>query len=219
MMKPPVSENSKERESSDALAAARREEIVDACAQLYEEMPFKDVTILKIGEKTSFTRTSVYNYFRTKEEIFLALLEREYRTWTKELDALAEAEFAPKEFPARFSELLERRRCMLKLLSMNLYDMEAGSRMEELTAFKRTYGKSMQAVRRCLKAHTHATDEEAEEFLYALYPFLFGLYPYAEVTTKQKEAMALAEVPYRRCTIAELARSLVEKLVFSFKGE
>ena len=219
MMKPPVSETGRERESSDALAAARREEIVDACAQLYEEMPFKDVTILKIGEKTSFTRTSVYNYFRTKEEIFLALLEREYRTWTKELDALAEAEFAPKEFPARFAQLLERRRCMLKLLSMNLYDMEAGSRMEELTAFKRTYGKSMQAVRRCLKAHTRATDEEAGEFLYALYPFLFGLYPYAEVTKKQKEAMALAEVPYRRCTIAELARSLVEKLVFSFAGE
>ena len=77
----------------------------------------------------------------------------------------------------------------------------------------------MQAVRRCLKAHTRATDEEAEEFLYALYPFLFGLYPYAEVTKKQKEAMALAEVPYRRCTIAELARSLVEKLILPFAGE
>ena len=51
MMKPPVSETGRERESPDALAAARREEIVDACAQLYEEMPFKDVTILKIGEK------------------------------------------------------------------------------------------------------------------------------------------------------------------------
>ena len=50
-------------------------------------------------------------------------------------------------------------------------------------------------------------------------PNIFGLYPYAEVTKKQKEAMAHAEVPYRRCTIAELARSLVEKLVFSFKGE
>lgn len=219
MMKPPVSETGRERESSDALAAARREEIVDACAQLYEEMPFKDVTILKIGEKTSFTRTSVYNYFRTKEEIFLALLEREFAAWTEDLFALAEEPASREAFPERFAALLDKRKCMLKLLSMNLYDMESGSRMEELTAFKRTYGKSMQAVRRCLKAHTHATDEEAEEFLYALYPFLFGLYPYAEVTKKQKEAMALAEVPYRRCTIAELARSLVEKLVFSFKGE
>ena len=201
------------------LTAARREEIVDACAQLYEEMPFKDITLLKIGERTSFTRTSIYNYFQTREEIFLALLEREYRAWTKELDALTEAKFSADEFPARFAELLEHRRCMLKLLSMNLYDMEAGSRLEELTAFKRTYGKSMQAVRRCLMAHTRATDGEAEEFLYAFYPFLIGLYPYAEVTEKQRRAMELAEVPYRRCTIAELARSLVEKLVFSFKGE
>lgn len=218
-MQPPVNEQGREREGLDALTAARREEIVDACAQLYEEMPFKDITLLKIGERTSFTRTSIYNYFHTKEEIFLALLEREYRAWTKELDALAEAEFAPKEFPARFSELLERRRCMLKLLSMNLYDMEAGSRMEELTAFKRTYGKSLQALRRCLKAHTRATDEEAEEFLYVLCPFLFGLYPYAEVTEKQKEALALAGVPYRRCTIAALTRSLVEKLILGFGEE
>ena len=205
--------------ASEERTKNRREEIVDACRELYEVLPFKEITILKIGQHTSFTRTSIYNYFRTREEIFLALLEREFAAWTEDLFALAEEPASREAFPERFAALLDKRKCMLKLLSMNLYDMEAGSRMEELTAFKRTYGKSMQAVRRCLKAHTRATDEEAEEFLYALYPFLFGLYPYAEVTKKQKEAMALAEVPYRRCTIAELARSLVEKLVFSFRGE
>lgn len=205
--------------ASEARTMSRYEEILDACAELYEVMPYKDITILKLAQHTSFTRTSIYNYFASKEEIFLALLKREYLAWTEDLNALAERPKDRAGFAERFSALLEKRKCMLKLLSMNLFDMEAGSRMEELTAFKRTYGKSMQAVRRCLKAHTPATDEEAEEFLYALYPFLFGLYPYAEVTEKQKEAMALAEVPYRRCTIAELARSLVEKLVFSFKGE
>lgn len=205
--------------ASEARTMSRYEEILDACAELYEVMPYKDITILKLAQHTSFTRTSIYNYFASKEEIFLALLKREYLAWTEDLNALAERPKDRAGFAERFSALLEKRKCMLKLLSMNLFDMEAGSRMEELTAFKRTYGKSMQAVRRCLKAHTRATDEEAEEFLYALYPFLFGLYPYAEVTKKQKEAMALAEVPYRRCTIAELARSLVEKLVFSFKGE
>ena len=53
---------------SDTLAAARREEILDACAQLYEQKPFREITLGEIGEKTSFTRTSIYNYFRTKEE-------------------------------------------------------------------------------------------------------------------------------------------------------
>lgn len=61
------------------LTNARKEEIVNACAALYETMGFKDITIRDIGAKTSFTRTSIYNYFQTKEEIFLALLQRSTR--------------------------------------------------------------------------------------------------------------------------------------------
>ena len=56
---------------SEELTNARKEEIIDACASLYETMGFKDVTIRDIGARTSFTRTSIYNYFQTKEEIFL----------------------------------------------------------------------------------------------------------------------------------------------------
>ena len=63
---------------SEALTNARKEEIVDACERLYATMDFRDVTIREIGKATSFTRTSIYNYFETREEIFLALLQREY---------------------------------------------------------------------------------------------------------------------------------------------
>ena len=58
--------------SSEELTHARKEEIINACAALYETMGFRDITIRDIGERTSFTRTSIYNYFQTKEEIFLA---------------------------------------------------------------------------------------------------------------------------------------------------
>ena len=53
---------------SPELTNARRCEIVEACAKLYRTLPFKDITIGLISAKTSFTRTSVYNYFRTKED-------------------------------------------------------------------------------------------------------------------------------------------------------
>ena len=76
---------------SEELTNARKEEIVDACASLYETMGFKDITIRDIGEKTSLTRTSIYNYFQTKEEIFLALLEREHRLWIADLEEIARA--------------------------------------------------------------------------------------------------------------------------------
>ena len=48
-------------------------------------MGFKDITIRDIGARTSFTRTSIYNYFQTKEEIFLALLQREYEAWIEDV--------------------------------------------------------------------------------------------------------------------------------------
>ena len=40
---------------------AKREEIIDACAQLYETMSFKDITIKEIANATSLNRTSIYN--------------------------------------------------------------------------------------------------------------------------------------------------------------
>ena len=46
----------------------RREEIINACEKLYENNNFKDITIKNIGEETTFSRTSIYNYFHTKEE-------------------------------------------------------------------------------------------------------------------------------------------------------
>ena len=62
---------------SEELTKERENEIIDACKKLYRTMSFKEITIKEIGKTTSFTRTSIYNYFQTKEEIFLALLQRE----------------------------------------------------------------------------------------------------------------------------------------------
>ena len=61
---------------SPELTNARREEIIAACETLYQTMGFKEITIKEIADYTSFSRPSIYNYFETKEEIFLALLQK-----------------------------------------------------------------------------------------------------------------------------------------------
>ena len=61
-----------------ALISKRREEIINACEHLYQTMSFKDITLKDISKETTFSRPTIYNYFQTKEEIFLALFEREY---------------------------------------------------------------------------------------------------------------------------------------------
>ena len=77
---------------SAELTHARREEIISACRELYETGSFKEITMKEIGRMTSFTRTSIYNYFETREEIFLALFQQEYELFAEDLNSLCERE-------------------------------------------------------------------------------------------------------------------------------
>ena len=205
---------------SEELTRAREDEIISACAALYQTRSFKDITLRDIGEKTSFTRTSIYNYFQTKEEIFLALLQREHEAWIADLEAIAREHetLSAAAFADALGRTLEKRECMLKLMSMNLYDMEGNSRLENLVAFKRVYAAALEALRQCLRRFFPAmTEADLLEFRYAFFPFLFGVYPYTNATEKQKEAMALAAVEVPPCTIHSITKSLTEKLLRPFE--
>ena len=201
---------------SPELTSARKEEIISACRKLYETMSFKDITLKEIGKQTSFTRTSIYNYFETKEEIFLALFAQEYELFAGDLDRLLEQRemLPPDELSSELAHALERRPLMLKLLSMNLYDMEANSRMERLVEFKKAYGESSAAVDRCLKKFVPGlTEENRQTFLYAFLPFVYGLYPYTVVTEKQRLAMKEAGIPYVYMSPYEMAYTFIRTLL------
>ncbi len=195
---------------------ARKEEIVNACAELYETMGFKEITLKEIGKATSFTRTSIYNYFQTKEEIFLALLQREYDLWNADLHALCDghAAMSAETFADALARSLEKRERLLKLMSMNHYDMEENSRMENLTEFKRSYGESIRAVTRCVeKFFPDMTVGAVQDFIYTFFPFMFGIYPYTFVSDKQRGAMERAHANYVFQSLYELVCGCVKNLL------
>lgn len=201
---------------SAELTNARREEILAACRKLYETKSFKEITLKEIGQQTSFTRTSIYNYFEAKEEIFLALFRREYELFAAELDELCRGSerLSLDELAEELARALERRGLMLKLLSMNLYDMEANSRMERLVEFKSAYGESKDALDRCLQKFVPALDaKKRQTFLYAFLPFVYGLYPYTVVTDKQREAMERAGIDYVYMSTFEMARASIRTIL------
>lgn len=201
---------------SEQLTNSRREEIIDACAALYEKMNFKDITIKEISKYTSFTRTSIYNYFRTKEEIFLALFQREYELWIDDLTHLASdnQRLSADDFASKLASGLEKRQRLLKLLSMNMYDMEENSSMDSLVAFKRAYGRSINALKTCLKKFfPQMTERDAENFIFTFFPFIYGIYPYTYVTEKQREAMKKAGVEFKYLSVYEMAYMEIKKLL------
>ena len=196
--------------------ARKREEIINACEQLYQTMSFREITLKEIGNITSFSRPTIYNYFETKEEIFLALFQREYDRWNNDLTAILEGngELTKAELSDKIAASLAGRTQLLKLLSMNNYDMEANSRQELLTTFKQSYGRSMHLM--CMLLGKFCPDmsvAEIQDFIYTFYPFMFGIYPYTAVTEKQKIAMKKAGINYVYQTVYELTYSCLIRLL------
>ncbi len=201
---------------SPELTAARKEEIINACEELYKTMSFKEITLKEIGAATSFTRTSIYNYFQTKEEIFLALFEREYNRWNESLTGIIENNdsLTKRELSEKIAVSLSEREQLLKLLSMNIYDMEANSRQELLVSFKKSYGMSINNISRLLeKFCSDMNESDIKNFIYMFFPFMFGIYPYTSVTDKQKKAMKEAEIDYVYQSVYELTYSCLCRLL------
>ena len=196
--------------------ARKREEIINACEQLFKTMSFREITIIEIGNITSFSRPAIYNYFESKEEIFLGLFQREYDRWNEDLTAILNRndQLTKKELADHIANSLSGREQFLKLLSMNNYDMEANSRQELLNKFKQSYGTSMHLM--CMLLKKFCPDMKAadiQNFIYIFYPFMFGIYPYTAVTEKQRTAMEEAGINYVYQTVYELTYNCLIRLL------
>lgn len=198
------------------LVKSRQDEILNAAEKLYKTKSFKDITLNDIASLTTFKRTSIYNYFQTKEEIFLSLNKRQYETWCKDLESIIQNNetLSGEKIADLIAHSLEKREEMLKLMCMNHFDMEANSRIEILTEFKVVFGASMKTVKRILEKFCPDMNEnEIQNFIYALYPFIYGIYPYATVNEKQKEAMNRADVQFKYQSIYEITYNCIKKLL------
>lgn len=199
----------------------RSKEIIDACESLYRTKGFREVTMKDISAKTSFSRPSLYNYFETKEEIFLALLTREYARWTKRLEQVSRQEtvWDREHFARALAHTLDGQETMLKIQTMNLYEIEENSRTERLAAYKRSFYQAMLAMDHCLEAYQpNMTDREKRDFRYAFFPFLYGIYAYACPTQKQLAVMAEVGIPAVQMTITELAYRCIHQLLPTKQG-
>ena len=194
----------------------RKQEIVDACETIYKERGFTAVNIKEISTATSFTRPAIYSYFETKDEILLALLNREYTKW---IASLKEAEQQIKQgdrenTASLIAHTLDGREILLRIQNMNLFEMEINCRVEKLAEFKVLYRTAVETLTRIAQAYSpHSTEKEISRFCMSFSSFLFGVYPFVYHTEKQLKAMEIAHVPHSETTIYEMTYECLLKLL------
>lgn len=194
----------------------RKEEIIQACLYLYQKYGYREITLKKISEETSFSRPTIYNYFKTKEEIFLGVLIQEYQRLSQDIEYVRDhfEKLSKKEFSQEIAKCFALRETLLKISAMNLYEIEEHSSIECLQSFKLSFRKTIDIMNDCMDKFFYNESKEKKILIqYGFFPFTYGVYPYTMPTIKQKKAMDYIGFTYKPMSIYEITYRLLNQLL------
>ncbi len=186
------------RARSDEQIEQRISEIVDATARLYEEHRFEGITFAMIAKEANFTRSNLYRYFQTKEDIFLELMKHDIAVWRADiLENFTDGNLSLSEAAEIIVALILKHKRMVKLFTILFTLLEPNSSLEGLTAFKLKINQEIGMVAQYLSTVLpFPSVEAAAEFLTTLSSLVIGSYPMMDLTLKQIEAMQAIRYGY-----------------------
>ncbi|MEM7152429.1 MAG: TetR family transcriptional regulator [Myxococcota bacterium] len=133
----------KQRARKDEDKAARRRAILAVAARLLARQPYQRITMAEVARRCNLAKGTLYLYFRSKEELFLAALEDELALW---LDSVTEAleqlpadtdGDAPQRFATAVTQNLVQRGTLTVLLPLLHTVLEQNIDEDTAVSFKR----------------------------------------------------------------------------------
>ncbi len=184
-----------ERARSDKQKKLRINEILTAAALLEAEYKYDDITIVAIAKEASFTRSNLYKYFETKEEIFLELIKFDLTVWFDDIagEMQKKKKLSPKQFSSLWATVLVRHQRLVRLLPLLNSTLEPNVSLEKLVSFKQTFFHiSSQIVPIIMRVLNGISHKKALEFFTMQGVFAMGLHLNTCQTEKQLKAVDLA---------------------------
>jgi AcrR family transcriptional regulator len=142
--------------------------ILEAAAELYEARDFDDVHMAAIAERVGLAKASLYEYFRTKDEVFLALAKRDVESWASDVEGrLGRLRVANADHIAAALTAALRGQARLMRLRLTLRSiLERQGATQALIEFNGSLLAAMQRAAAALNAACpQLTSEEVTEFL------------------------------------------------------
>ncbi len=134
--------------------AARRQAIIDQAWALFQENRYEAVNIIDVARSVGLAKGTVYLYFQTKEELFLAILEQQFEQWFEEIDETL-SRLAPPASIATVARLLtdslNRRPALTRLFALAHVILERNVDYEAARRFKEMLGRRIVHTGRLLE--------------------------------------------------------------------
>ncbi len=187
----------------------RQLDIMQACDALFEEGGYENVNIKAISEMTAIKRSSIYTYYKTKDEIILDLLREELLQWQEELLLLLPKRptLSKAEFAKMFTEMLMHKDKMLQYYCLLYSFLEINCGLLKIVAFKKSIMPIMGTLVKLLQAYFPEYEtSKALLIVEEILSYVLGLYPSTHLTDKQKDALARSQTGYQASDFATLCQ-------------
>src|SRR5260370_41945480 len=135
-----TSMQTRRRARNDEAKQSRRSAILATAWQLFQGMPYSAIAMAEVAERAGLAKGTLYLYFRTKEELFLALQERQLVDWFDEVDRALAADHAVRtsgDIVTLLCGTLERRPGVARLLAILSPTLEQNIPFAEALRFTR----------------------------------------------------------------------------------
>ena len=152
------------------MKAERRSSILEGARAYLAQRGFDEVRLVDLAAELGLVKGTLYLYFPTKQELFLAILVEELEAWWAE--AVAEAAREPVEKALGCS--LARRELLLRLLPSLHMTIEPGLTEDGLADFKRWFAGFAAKAASDIAGHYPAVAHEALPFLFGFYALALG---------------------------------------------
>jgi AcrR family transcriptional regulator len=164
-----------------------RESIIERAVDIIRTDGFSHMTMRKIASKTGMSATNLYNYFSSKDEIYIHILIRGFRLMHEELNAVFESDHDPLQRGKNFVKTY----LMFGIRNYNYYEIMfspglpkyadyVGTPMENLAAVEMEYSRkiielSVKAVTDILKLRENFDPAEVERRMIEVWSMLHGM--------------------------------------------
>jgi AcrR family transcriptional regulator len=181
------------RARSDEQKEVRRRAILEAAVALFEETSYGEVTMAAVAERAALAKGTVYLYFRTKEELFLAILGEQFAHWFDAVDerlASESATWSAASVARALAESLAPLPALVRLIAIMQSVLEQNIDLATAVAFKRMLAERTLATGALLERRLPFLGPGGgAALLLRVHALVVGLQPMADPAPVSREAM------------------------------
>ena len=202
------------RARSDEQIQLRIAQILDSASLLFRDLDYDQVTMQRIARQSGFTRSNIYRYFTSRDEIFLTLFIDDIRLWAEDIDAGITDPMPREDFIRQWLSILTRHQRLVELIPLLTTSLEKNASKEVYRKTKIAMNELIIKVTGIIKRALPSLDNDGLGiFIQANQILIAGSWPATHRSPEQEAVLDELEMPHLKINFLDFMKRSLNALL------